>query len=278
MEQNAAAITEKSYFTGDTEPVFPDVVSRAVGHMVRKVVPIPGYKAIVDQRNDNTFSIVSDRYKIVPHQELLKSLEDVVKQFPEFGEPTREIWTTNYGGKIRIKYKFPIEMEIKPGDAVNPTLEAFGSLDTSTIQQVLMGAFRLVCSNGMVVGKTLASYKRKHTLGISLDAIKHVLADGMANYSKATDLWLLYTKQEALKNEVFLYEELPFNKEEKSYVEAAIKDQGKVIQWNPEDDNEREVKINKFELYNIYTYTASHLVSDAIKRGKIEEAVAKVFN
>ena len=213
-----------AYYVDNESMLFPNVTMRHIGHMVRNVKPIEGYRAIVDQETDRTFAIVKAGYKLIQHQEVIDNLNELCKEFPEYGNPKKEVWLSHHGARMKTRYTFEeVDFEIAPGDTVHPTLESFSSFDTSLAQRMLMGGFRNVCTNGMVVGKILGEYKRKHTTSLNLDRARNVLHGGMQDYSKAIGLWSSFTKRDALMREVVLYETLGFHKDEKLSVEAEIK-------------------------------------------------------
>ena len=154
---------EHSYYkdTPIEEIEFPNADLRRVGHLVRNVRPIPGYRAVVDKNTDRTFAIVKDGYQLVRHEDAITQLDEIVREHPEWGEPVREIWMSNHGGRMKTRWMFPeVEFEIgktsdgKP-DTVNPTIETFCSLDTSLARALFLGGFRLICTNGMKVGKNV---------------------------------------------------------------------------------------------------------------------------
>jgi len=266
-----------SYFKDQSTMTFPNVTERPVFQGMRNHTMVDGHKALVDMDAERTYAIVSDRYKLIPHQEVVDNLNQICEAFPEYGTPTREVWLSNYGARMKCRWTFPIDFEIKPGDIVHPTIEAMASFDTTLAQKMLVGGFRLVCSNGMVVGKILGEYKRKHTEGLNLKRAKNILSSGMASYSEANQLWQSYAEREALMTEVFAYEVLPFQAEEKAAIEREIKSKGKVLAWDEDDKTKRKVQINAWEVYNILTAQTSHTVKDITRQSKLFTDIASTF-
>lgn len=273
------------YYSGEAidSVQFPDTGLRKIGSVVRSVKIIDGYREVVDRNTDRTYAIVKDGYVLVRHEDVLSGMDTVCAEYPEFGVPDKEIWFSNYGGRMKVRYTFKdVPMEIGTladgtPDIVHPTYEAMCSYDTSLAQYILMGGLRFVCTNGLVVGKVLGEYKRKHTAGLDLAKAKTIISNGMENYSKATNLWISYTKRNAFMNEVNAYEILGFQKAEKLSIESEIKKVGNVIKWDEEPEG-REVEINAWQLLNIYTAEASHRITDITRRAKVQSDVAKLFN
>lgn len=277
----------KRYFVGEqiNDVQWPNVdhTCRPVYQGLRNHVQIPGLKAVVDKDTNFTYAVVSEGYKVVKHQEVLSMMEEICYNMPEYGTPTKEIWLTNHGGRLKIRFTFrDVDFEIgklpngEP-DIVYPTAEAFCSYDTTLSQRVLVGGFRLICTNGMVVGKILGEYKRKHTVNLDLDVARARITQGMADYSNAVGLWQTYLERNASLPEVNCYRTIGFNKTEKLSVEAAIKRIGNVKKWDDEEPENNDVEINAWSLMNIYTEEASHRVDDVTRRSKISDNIAKSF-
>ena len=65
------------------------------------------------------------------------------------------------------------------GNKIAMRLECFNSVDGSTGFRALMGWFRFVCSNGLVIGVTLIDIRRRHIGELSLDDMGVVLSSGL---------------------------------------------------------------------------------------------------
>lgn len=276
---------EAVYFKGKQidEMIFPDACERGITQGVRKQKVIPGYKAITDRNTDRVFAIVKSGYNLQLHEDVISKMDELCHEFPEYGEPTREVWMSNHGGRMKTRWTFDaVDFEIgtlsngEP-DIVHPTMETFCSYDTSLAQRTLVGGFRVVCTNGMVVGKVLGDYKRKHTTSLDLDMAKATLANGMRSYSEATKLWLSYADRNATIDEINCYDTIGFNKDEKLSVESGIKKEGKVLKWDDEDIEKRVVEINAWDLFNIYTAESSHRIKDVTRQTKVNDNIAKSF-
>jgi len=280
------SIKERSYAKGDDidKMYFPNTGIRGVAQMipsrdsVPKLVTIPNSRVIVNRDNDHPFAVVTDGYQMVTHQEVIQKADEIVRECPEWGTPTREAWMSNYGGRLRYRHTFnEIDFEIRPGDVVHPTLETFASYDTSLAQREVLGGFRVVCVNGATVGKLLAEYKRKHTASLDLEAAKRIIVEGMRNYSIVTDLWKSLANRAAFLEEVNAFEGIGFNKNERIAIEREIREQGTVKQWDDQDKEKRQVDINAWDLYNIYTAEATHRVPDLTRQARITTGIANTF-
>ena len=95
---------------------------------------------------------VSDDYKLVQHEEAIwKSLDQIITRFPEFGTPDVDLNFRKHGGIMHAKYTFPKAVEIQEGDPIKPVVVLTNSVDLSKRFSLTFGAFRMICTNGMVI-------------------------------------------------------------------------------------------------------------------------------
>jgi hypothetical protein len=223
--------------------------------------------------------VVSDEYKLVQHQEVINSVEYIIAQHPEWGVPTRTVYLSANGARKKVVWVFTdILYEIREGDSVHPTIEAFSSFDTTIAQYLTLGAFRLLCSNGLIIGKILAEYKRKHTSSLDLKVAANTISKGMTQYSNMVGLWSSYADRMALPTEFTLFEELPFHKTEKDRILSNMYKEGTVLQWDVVDGHKvRKAEINAWSMFNLMTYEATHNVNDIARQTRIFEGISKGF-
>jgi len=269
-------------YTNSGSIPFPTAVERNLYQGKRKLREIPGYKAIVNMGDDSTYTIVTNRYVLVQHPEVIAMMDRFCTEVPGLnvnGNVNKEVWLDNNGGRMKVKYTFPdITHEIRPGDAVALTLEAFASFDTSLAQRLFFGFYRLICSNGAKIGKIISEYKRKHTTGIDLDEAYRVVLTGLENFPAAMAQLRSFASRDAFLSEINLYEAMPLQKGEKLAIESEIKRQGKVITWDDEEIKNRDVKINAWDMYNILTKEITHGVTDITRQQRLFDSVADTFN
>ncbi len=131
--------------------------------------------------------VVSKDYALVPHTAVLdvakKALADA-KISPDDVKANLQI--TEYGERMALSLFLPNKYSFDPGDgnAMALRLECLNSVDGSTRFRALMGWFRLVCSNGLIIGVTRSDIRRRHVGDFSLKDIGVVLKSGV-NESKA---------------------------------------------------------------------------------------------
>ena len=120
-----------------------------------------GHKFIVREDNGDVLSCVTNDYKLVTNQEVMdKALPIIEKnkgtldEVKTFSQGARTNWTFRF-------HKNPIKID---GENIYPQMNIKNSYDGSTQVNVLGGAFRLVCSNGLVVGRILGKKSERHSI------------------------------------------------------------------------------------------------------------------
>jgi len=178
--------------TPDTGEIsFPEIVMQPVmwGYH-RDLHQADKYKAIVDSNTDKLFSIVSNDYKLIRHEEAIERIEKALYEVPDLGEYETYTRFYNEGGRMRRTYRFPKRsVEIQERDIVNPELHLFNSYDVTWPFIILLGAFRLICTNGLVVGEKFLYLNKRHILGLDQIDPKEQVSTAFKRFNKQTDKW-----------------------------------------------------------------------------------------
>lgn len=140
---------------------------------------IGGRKAVVRQDTGNVLGIVSDKYELLEHKDVIESFRAALNGM----DYQEKIQLDRNGGVMFAKYKLnAVQVEVKKGDLVALQFIVKNSYDGTNALQIRLGAYRLVCSNGMVIGKDYFTYSQKH-IGKNID-IK-ALSDKIAMLSES---------------------------------------------------------------------------------------------
>ena len=127
--------------------------------------------------------VVSKAYTLVSHKEVLNMATQAVEANPEIdtSKVRAELTITEYGERMALSVYLPDEFSFDPRDGhpLSLRLECFNSVDGSTRFRALMGWFRFVCSNGMIIGVTQSDIRRRHVGDLQLSDIGSVLASGI---------------------------------------------------------------------------------------------------
>jgi len=171
----------------DREPIIQDADMRDVivdGEIVE------GRKAIKGLEDGHIYEIVSDRYSIVNHQETISWVEELLASDPALQNYNKMIHTEDHGARMKLTYTFPeLLYEVAEGDVINPQINVMNSLDRKWGYAVLVGAYRLVCSNGMVVGQKTGEYKNKHVTTLDKSEALEIVHSGLEGLKETCTTW-----------------------------------------------------------------------------------------
>jgi len=139
-----------------------------------------GYKFIVREDTNQVLSCMTDEYKLVPNQEIIDTAIPILKKHKA---ELIEAVSLGDGQKTTWKWIIPgIKIEVSRGDLINPEIIIKNSYDGSLQVHILSGAFRIVCSNGLIIGTIIDKFNYKHSIGnlnlLKLDeAIERTIED-----------------------------------------------------------------------------------------------------
>lgn len=134
---------------------------------------------------DNTFipvGVVSKDYALVPHSKVLDvAMKALVDAKIATADVKAELKMTEYGERMNLSLYLPDKYSFNPGDGhpMSLRLECFNSVDGSTRFRVLMGWFRFVCSNGLIIGVTRSDVRRRHVGDLQLEDVGAVITSGL---------------------------------------------------------------------------------------------------
>lgn len=108
------------------------------------------------------FDVVSDRYQVIDHGQMVDRLSSALEEY--FEKPVRcDVRSLNSGARVMAKFSLPIApIKVGKNDISEITLQMRNSYDRSWVFSAVLGAFRLVCSNGMTVGEKFGVIKARH--------------------------------------------------------------------------------------------------------------------
>ena len=112
--------------------------------------------------------VVSKQYQLIQHRQVLdNALEGLKKSNICMDELTCELRITEFGERMALNLLFPEDDKYSfrlngDNDTMRLRLQCFNSVDGSTKCMALLGWYRFICSNGMVVGITRFDFQRRH--------------------------------------------------------------------------------------------------------------------
>lgn len=126
-----------------------------------------GHKFIIREDTNEVLSCMTDKYQLVPNKEIYNITSDVIKQ--NGGILTSEN-TYGNGARTMWEWQFPkVKVEIADNDYVNPQIIIQNSYDGTSEISAIAGAFRLVCTNGMIIGHKIGNNGIRHNIWNDID-------------------------------------------------------------------------------------------------------------
>jgi hypothetical protein len=165
------------------EAMFPVIEVPAIGIMESTESGIDyedidntGYKFIVREDTGTILSCMTDDYKLVKNETIINYAGPVIKKNKGV---LKEVRVFGNGAKTTMKWQFPEQkVHIGPNDDISPEIVIRNSYDGTVGVNILAGAFRLVCTNGMIIGVVLDNYRNKHSVyNIELDKLEQSIVD-----------------------------------------------------------------------------------------------------
>ena len=126
--------------------------------------------------------VVSKDYTLVHHKAALNIVErSLASVCVDPADVQAEIEITEYGERMHLSLYLPEKYTFDPGDGhpMALRLECFNSVDGSTRFRALMGWFRFVCRNGMVIGVTRSDLRRRHVGELPIEEVGKILSSGL---------------------------------------------------------------------------------------------------
>ena len=95
---------------------------------------------------------------------------------------------------MRRSYRFlDIRVEISKGDLVSPELIVLNSHDAEWPFIVLLGAFRFVCANGLVVGQKLLYLRKRHVYELGEINVQEEVSTALNRFRAQVRQWKGWT-------------------------------------------------------------------------------------
>lgn len=132
------------------------------------------YQAVIRTDNHQVLAIHGPGYHLIDNREVFGAFDEALQQ--SILDKTGLYWTNelaNNGARSVRTYIFPAH-SFKIGrddDVVDLRIQVINSYDGSSAFTTLVGGYRVLCTNGLVIGKTFSQTYTKHTKGFDLTAI-----------------------------------------------------------------------------------------------------------
>ena len=130
---------------------------------------VPNRLAVIRTDTMRPIAVVSKKYTLLPHADVVDAMRDTLK-----GQETMEtIRMSKNGARMHLEITLPKITLIVDGDTIAMRLSVSNSYDASRKVNITFGAFRPVCSNGMIIGRRLIAVSRRHVgeVGIEVEQL-----------------------------------------------------------------------------------------------------------
>ena len=140
-----------------------------------KEIDDTGYKFIVREDTGTVLSCMTNKYQLITNNEVYDTVSPILKEYEAVPVETRVF---SEGARTTWKWKFPdIEVNIGDGDLVNPEMTIRNSYDGTYEASAIAGAFRIVCSNGLIIGYMLGKSGLRHIMGMDKSKFYKLVED-----------------------------------------------------------------------------------------------------
>ena len=200
---------------------------------------------------------VSQTYKLVDHKQTIHNTTTALEIVGLHAKPTHTI--LDNGSRIITEYLLKGKFQVMKKDDLLVKLVLFNSYDGSTAVQFLFGLFRVICSNGAMIGeRTFGTFKWYHRSYFSLPDFVEQIQAGIVNY-----------KQLALdKIQVLADKKITIDQGRQIVETLTMPGKGQILPKkhydtvfdyfaNPRYDVDKK-NMNLWTLFNAFTYTLTH--------------------
>ena len=231
---------------------------------------VEGKRLIMDAVTKTQFDVVSDKYRLVFHEDVLSNL---LKACPEeLGAPEIEVLFWKEGARFRATATFPdvANVEVKKGDPVKPRVVFKNSYDRSSFLRFEYGAEQLVCSNGLVAYMKENETSTKHLGETNIENLSDLIKDKIGNFAKQLGIWQSWTELPLPEDAVIIAKKMPFSPREREKLLALplLNNEGRTL-------TSLGTSATLWDLQSAATQFAKHEVVGVQRSFDLEEQIAK---
>ena len=144
------------------EALVPVIEKDAIYIQDDKEVVNNGFKFIVREDTGAVLSCMTDEYKLIQNNDIYETASDVMNGMD--AELT-EVESFSNGAKTQFKWTLKgTKVDLGDGDVVSPEITLKNSYNGQWGLHILAGAFRFICSNGLVIGTVISRKNYKHSV------------------------------------------------------------------------------------------------------------------
>lgn len=147
--------------------------------------------AVVREDTGEALAVVSDRYTLVPHQQILDMIHAATSRL-DVGSVPRGVYLDRSGARMRALFKFPaLARPVAGGDDICPCVKIQNSYDATSRVTVHIGAFRFVCTDLAVGGggAFAGGFMAVHAGEIPIDEMADRLSSYLSRFESIVELY-----------------------------------------------------------------------------------------
>ena len=147
--------------------------------------------------------VVSRQYCLVQHTTVLARAADALES-ARIGpsQVSCDLGLTIHGERMALRLRLPSQYDFDPGDGYPMALrlECFNSVEGSCRFMAVLGWFRFVCENGLVIGISRASIRGRHDRHLEIDEIGQVLTEGLRSAEEERVVYAGWMKRQVKRD------------------------------------------------------------------------------
>jgi len=144
-----------------------------------------GYKFIVREDTNEVLSCMTNSYKTISNDDIMNKATPVLE---EKGAVLTDVRMFGDGARTKWTYRLnDTKVKVDKDDYLNPEITITNSYDGSSEASAHGGAFRLVCSNGMIIGYALSKQGSRHVVWDKSEEIQKIINNVINNTLKVFD-------------------------------------------------------------------------------------------
>lgn len=155
-------------------------------------LPAPKHKAVVRTDTDEIVGIVGSNYRVLPNAEFFGMVEETIRETIDesllAGAHVRERTTGSWSMREYVLPEFAVRLRGSQHETdVGLRIIASNSYDGGSSASILSGLIDFYCTNGMVVGRDVASVLARHSSGLTTQRLRNPLIQSLTTAQEHVD-------------------------------------------------------------------------------------------
>jgi hypothetical protein len=160
--------------------------------LLREVTLPSNYQAVVRTDTNAVLGIHGPGYRLLRNEEALSAFDEALRRSPLDLDGMHFRDELSHGGARAYRtYTFPAHSVAigRAHDLTHLKLMVANSYDGALAFTSKLGAYRLICANGMVIGATFLHAAVRHTKGLAVEAVVQRLTQAVELFHEQTQHW-----------------------------------------------------------------------------------------